>query len=329
MEVKEKNSSPMAKLLSETGGPALVMIIGAMLTTTGPTYVQPEHQIYLIIAGIMFIAIGAFITLYSYLRGSKRVVTNDDLTRNFLKFNRELRRIENPKFLESNFELVRAEIAKLNELSINLGEEGNTRLAESISAVVDKNISTTILEEIENKYSSKIFGDIAVKAIREKSEEAKSRLTFELERLARRAANNLAIGTLTTAGAAALLIYTILSPIQATDTINLLMHYLPRISVVIFIEIFAFFFLRLYRENLSDSKYYQNEITNLESKFIALDAAMLANDMDSVKSIVSDLSKTERNRILKKGETTSEIEVNKSDTQTVKEILSAVIGTKK
>jgi hypothetical protein len=93
--------------------------------------------------------------------------------------------------------------------------------------------------------------------------------------------------------------------------------------------LYLFFFLRLYRENLNDSKYYQNEITNLESKFIALDAAMLSNDKESVKSIVGDLSKTERNRILKKGETTSEIEVNKSDTQTVKDILSAVISTKK
>lgn len=325
----EKNSSQLTTLLSETGAPALVMIIGVILAVQGPTYVKDTHQLYLILSGIIFIGLGAFITLYSYLRGSKRIITNDDLTRNFLKFNRELKRIENPTLIENNFNQVRAEIAKLNELSINLGEEGNTKLAESLSAIVEKNISTTILEEIENKYSSKIFGDIAVKAIREKSEEAKSRLTIELERLARRAANNLAIGTITTACAAALLIYTILVPVQTTETISLLMHYLPRISVVIFIEVFAFFFLRLYRENLNDTKYYQNEITNLESKFIALDAAMFANDKESVKSIVSDLSKTERNRILKKGETTSEIEVNKNDSQTVKEILAAVIGNKK
>ncbi|MBI5525005.1 MAG: hypothetical protein HY897_01580 [Deltaproteobacteria bacterium] len=42
-----------------------------------------------------------------------------------------------------------------------------------------------------------------------------------------------------------------------------LSHYVPRITTVTFIEVFAFFFLKLYRASLIEIKFYQNELTSL------------------------------------------------------------------
>lgn len=40
------------------------------------------------------------------------------------------------------------------------------------------------------------------------------------------------------------------------------------------IELFAYFFLSLYRTSLQKIKYFQNELTNIEAKQIALRAAL-------------------------------------------------------
>jgi hypothetical protein len=70
-----------------------------------------------------------------------------------------------------------------------------------------------------------------------------------------------------------------------------------RISLVAFIEIFAYFFLRLYRYSIFEIKYFQNETTNAEFRVVALEAALLTEDKEIIKKICADMSKTERNFI--------------------------------
>jgi hypothetical protein len=98
------------------------------------------------------------------------------------------------------------------------------------------------------------------------------------------------------------------SVVDITDWKGTLSHYLPRISFVVFVEIFAYFFLRLYRVNLDDVKYYQNELSNLEFKALALRSGFAINDVKAIKELLTELGKTERNFVLKKGETTPELE---------------------
>ncbi|WP_315983120.1 hypothetical protein [Aliamphritea spongicola] len=81
---------------------------------------------------------------------------------------------------------------------------------------------------------------------------------------------------------------------------NLFLPLLPRILLVIFLEIFAYFFLRLYKDGLSEIKYFQNELTNLESKLIALETSYLTKNLASINKSVESLLKTERNFVLEK-----------------------------
>ncbi|MNY31758.1 hypothetical protein D3C86_1659330 [compost metagenome] len=98
-------------------------------------------------------------------------------------------------------------------------------------------------------------------------------------------------------------------------TINteFLSFFLPRISTVVFVELFSFFFLRLYKNNLSEIKYFQNEITNLNFKITSLKTAIKTDDKQTLSQIITNFSLTERNFILKKDETTEKIETIKLD----------------
>jgi undecaprenyl pyrophosphate synthase len=105
------------------------------------------------------------------------------------------------------------------------------------------------------------------------------------------------------------------------------LHFIPRLSLVIFIEFFSFFFLKLYRNSLHEIKYYQNELTNLEVKSTAITFAVNYGKVEDISLIIKDISSTERNFKLQKDESTVELERNKAETHDLKEILKVVLGT--
>lgn len=84
-------------------------------------------------------------------------------------------------------------------------------------------------------------------------------------------------------------------------------HYASKFSFIISIEILAYFFLRLHKSNLADAKYYQNELTNLETKYLSLNAALYVERAETSHKVISNLSETERNHILEKGQSTTEL----------------------
>jgi len=87
-----------------------------------------------------------------------------------------------------------------------------------------------------------------------------------------------------------------------------------RFSIVIFVEVFAFYYLRLYRNIMENIKYYQNEITNVEMKILSLHALEGSNCSESLKILTSELAKTERNFVIDKNKTTVDLERNKLET---------------
>jgi len=74
------------------------------------------------------------------------------------------------------------------------------------------------------------------------------------------------------------------------------------------IELFAFFFLSLYRTGLGEIKYFQNEITNIEAKHAALQASQRLDKEETQAAIILLLAGTERNNIMTKDQTTVELE---------------------
>ncbi|MCH5172547.1 MAG: hypothetical protein J1F31_06955 [Erysipelotrichales bacterium] len=141
------------------------------------------------------------------------------------------------------------------------------------------------------------------------------RLLCELKALGKRSNINLIIGSVIAVigwGLLILFIYDVNG--QELEGWSILNTFLPRLSIVAIMEVFSFFFLKLYRESIERIRYYQNEITNIESKKVAIIVAcMLDNENDNKKTIINSLLSVERNVFIKKGETTMELEKYRID----------------
>ncbi|SEU21843.1 hypothetical protein [Stigmatella erecta] len=161
---------------------------------------------------------------------------------------------------------------------------------------------------------------------------ARIRLQKEIDTIQRRGNSNLILGILTTMVAVALLLWIAVSLIVPTEGDTnayaywaiLLYTLLPKFFIALFIEIFSFFFLRLYRSSVQETKYFQNELTNLDSRAIAVEMALLSSDKEAVIALASELSRTERNFVLKKEESTVELEVAKAEVRGLREVMVAM-----
>ena len=74
-----------------------------------------------------------------------------------------------------------------------------------------------------------------------------------------------------------------------------MLNFLPRLSLVILIELFAYFFLNLYKNGLVEVKYLQNELINARMRLLALRTAVRESDKDSATYILKSLADTDRN----------------------------------
>ena len=133
---------------------------------------------------------------------------------------------------------------------------------------------------------------------------------------------NLVIGIVGTIIAITILSFAILSDKSFATIQEFLMHFLPRFTFVVFIQLFAFFFLRLYKNNLEDAKYFQNELSNLTAKATSIRLAILTKNNDVLNDIIKTLSFTERNFKLTKDETLQTIETRKIETEIDKDMIT-------
>jgi hypothetical protein len=155
------------------------------------------------------------------------------------------------------------------------------------------------------------------------------RLNGEIADLGRRGNINLVIGILTTVVGVSILGYVVFYTSSADGEDfgwKSGVHTVLRVSIALFIQTFAYFFLRLYKTSLEDIKYYQNEITNIESKWLAFKAAMEAKNEALSKLAVDSLIKTERNFILKKGDTTMGLERERLEKNEIVDLVKDAIG---
>lgn len=134
------------------------------------------------------------------------------------------------------------------------------------------------------------------------------RLSREVQDLARRGNLNLVLGILTTLTGLLTLAYAVTTSPTSTSLPDILGHFLPRLSLAFLIELFAYFFLKLYKQSLGEIKYFQNELTNVESKIAAVMFALEAGNTILLEKVATSLSKTERNFVLQKHQTTVELE---------------------
>ncbi|MCR9172898.1 MAG: hypothetical protein NXI10_10415 [bacterium] len=246
-----------------------------------------------------FVLMGLISLLFIYLQGGftrDESVTNETYTDTNL----------NKKFERLRTEL-RDAIKELNKTSLDT-EEAKELLEQKIDSLTND----VLFEQIRNKYESRLVEDIRSRALEEELLVVKKRIAVETARISRNGNINLLIGLATTFIAISILLFSLLGGGSTYGEYESFLYYfLPRLSLSIFIELFSFFFLRIYKKNLEDIKYFNNERTNIDLKLVALRTALLYEDKESLKEVISELSKTERNFVLRKGDTTVEIERSK------------------
>lgn len=151
------------------------------------------------------------------------------------------------------------------------------------------------------------------------------RLDKEISTLGRRGNLNLLLGISTTmVGLAVLYLYVSMITVDEINPWMAWVNFIPRLSLVILIEVFAYFFLKLYKSTLYEIKYFQNELTNIELKYVALKTSLVNGDENTSSYVVKSFSKTERNFILEKGQSTVDIEQCKINNESSSSITKAV-----
>ncbi|MDN5061358.1 hypothetical protein O8C86_05815 [Aliarcobacter butzleri] len=284
---------------------------------------------------IVIIALIIFIYLLNYLTASKKEnlsILFDNKTKEYLR--------TLLKEKDKEISLLNEKFERLEDSLIFLND---TRTNEYISDI-DKNI---LIEKIKNYLGNetikKIFNDetqiikddlkenLGVEMIKKSFEQISKRIENELFTLKKRANLNLLFGILITIVALSMLwinldlFYSDFDKnFKGAEAKDILLYLLPRLFMIIFTELFALFFLRLYAKGLNEIKYFQNELTNIELKLVAVEVAYITKNDASMKDSLNILAQTERNFILKKGETTVELERAKSESENVQNILKAV-----
>ncbi|EKT4520259.1 hypothetical protein JE950_001901 [Flavobacterium psychrophilum] len=292
----------------------LFSVIGGIILLTKDiflNFLDYRFSIIFIVTGATTFLLGIGLLLYKYLQnGAFNGLTNSNYSEQNLR---------------SELQDLRVEILKLRK------KNGEPTDSQNISLAINNAIDNTLTEEfikskIDGFYSEKAISESRHKSILEDFENLGYRINGELIRLRRSANLNLVIGTITTSLAIIALGYEVFNVnLNFTDSVKLLSHYLPRLSLVIFVEIFAFFFLKLYKTNLQEIKYFNNEKTNIDFKIIALKTALFQDNPELIKLTLEEFIKTERNFKIEKTETTVELEKIRLDNKNNK-LLSQVIG---
>lgn len=216
-------------------------------------------------------------------------------------------------------------IETIQSIAGNNSAEQTKRLVSELRDQILSEGSSQVLTSIREQVASSSKRDAGIHALNQRYSETLRRLEAELARLNRGGNLSLTLGlAITIAGLIVLATFVfghnaIVSGSEIT-TLGFLVNYLPRLSLVIFIELFAYFFLKLYKSGLAEIKYFQNEITNVESRHMALQAAFAQEHQETTAEVIKKLASIERNFVLKKGESTVDLERLKHDKELVSQV---------
>lgn len=208
----------------------------------------------------------------------------------------------NPNIKVQNVELLKSEVRsindKLNNLEnqikvnlIDLTDEKLEELQEIIKSKVINETTEDLIKTMEAKVEKKYFFE----KIKHAFQITLERLRREVTTLNLRSNLNLVLGIIITGvGLYLLYMFVFKGELKQDNTLSFIINFTPKLSLVIFIEVFAFFFLSLYKTSLSEIKYYQNEMTKIEIKYIALVAALEHKSNETISEIIKEIPNHEQ-----------------------------------
>lgn len=306
-------------------GPILLVVSGIILLTFGAQFVRSEMQgNIVVISGVMLVVLGGAVSALTYLRGHREKLSysNGD---SYVNVNNTLEDHDLDRIVNTITEkLIEQGNASKQSVNIDLTPEERSEIIGSIKSNITKELAEDLFNSAKTALSDSVVESKYFYELRKELQKTKARLTEEIGALTRRGNLNLVIGGVTTILAVSLLGYVVLTAnSNALELKDFVWHYIPRITVSVFIQIFSFFFLRLYRNSLEDIKYFQNELTNVDSRFASLEAALILGDKEILSKVIQEVSCTDRNSRLKKGESTVALEKLREENKSLSEMLGS------
>ncbi|TFZ00669.1 hypothetical protein EZ313_19655 [Ramlibacter henchirensis] len=256
-------------------------------------YGEPHRSALFLSVGLFALAVGVGGMLLLYLRGG-------------IEFRREDFQDTGPGFLPTDTlgRRLRELRLRVDRLDENVSQIGKAQVAgqlgdkDQLVASLLPAINAELAKELENRYSAAAVRAKGLQEVRETLQRAHRRLENELDSLSRRGNLNLVIGVLTTALAVTLLAYMVLGhEKQFSSVTDLLSHYVPRVTIVVFVEVFSFFFLRLYRTTLAEIRTYQADLTEISVKQVAVEAVWNSTDDVTRRTLSRELLNAPRHTV--------------------------------
>lgn len=191
------------------------------------------------------------------------------------------------------------------KLESTLSESERNQILDNISHTVKVELNGTLLKNIEDTYGQQIHNDKLANYFEQAMSPTIARLRTYAVDLQSKASVNLAYGIGATITAIFILIFVLFSATapETSNQIELVFFYTSRLFLVFLVQGISIFFLNLYKSTLRSILYINNEITNHESKRDSISVALRHGDREALKSMLTTLSNTERNFIVRKGET--------------------------
>ncbi|OOF56176.1 hypothetical protein BKK56_04125 [Rodentibacter genomosp. 2] len=205
------------------------------------------------------------------------------------------------KFILNYLDVSRDENIISGEDIVNSSSGYDSTLEPELKVDLIKEIKEKIQNEATDDYLDEIRGKIKCKDMLEYSK-FQSNQTFLRIQNAIAAQNakanfNLALGVITAVIGIAFLVFFIPNYNEPTfDLSQFLYAFLPRLSIVILIETFAYFFLKMYKYNLNEIKYFQNEATSIEHRLQGLNIAIQLDGKENIENILLALTSFDKNK---------------------------------
>lgn len=193
---------------------------------------------------------------------------------------------------------IRRESEEISLEGRNLSNSERERLLASLKSTITQDVASIVGADLEARFGQAARDKLQFDLLRRPMERAGARLSEEIAKLTRTSNLNLVFGTVTTVFAGTALAYMVFrNGTTFKDLPSLLSYYVPRLTTIVFAEVFAFFFLRLYKANLADIKYYQNELTTLALRSVALEQANQSSDAKASGVLIERFSMETRNSV--------------------------------
>lgn len=223
------------------------------------------------------------------------------------------RKSENPEGLAHKVDSRnQLEVNKVNDVhpsdfSLSITDEERNEFIEQAK----KRIVGNTIKLAEDSLKKDIASLNKTSSIQEIHKSMVYRLEDEIENLNRRGGVNLGIGSTIAIAGMLILAYFVYNSQFSVKNVDSFFNFVPKFSFVFVVELFAYFFLRLYKNGFEEIKYYQNEITNIEMKVMSIRYMQGTQNDDVMKELSLHLMRTERNFILEKGQSTYSLEKDK------------------